>query len=786
VLNYSIFYYIFIVFISVVALLAPQLKIGSLAVTPETFKTAWSVALIPLMFLFWILHNGINYKTIIVKSPFYYPILGFITWCFISLAWVTDGYLASIQLIQFTSIALIFFIVLNTIRTKKDVKQLLFLLVITSILVSILGLVQYYFPNNINIQNFIRQAVKPASTFGNKNMAIHFIVMTLPIAIVFLLRSQKIGKIVFFTFASVIASWYLIHSYTRAGWLSVTIEMTFLSLFLIYDFIKNKQNPFLLKTEDNNSAIIFIILMLGLILSVIMASHLSGMILTIFIILIFILIALIAFIMFEKTTEKVIKFHKLMIMFVGFVLWFSAINYTNRGFEANFERVITRVESITPKQAQKAGNERVAAWTNTVEMIKDNLFIGVGAGQWPTIYPLYYDKKVKDRIFNEKVRLRHLHNDHLELLANFGIIGFSFLLWLAFLVIQASYKILNNVKSENRYLVLGMVLALTGFANTAIFTFPIKVYAPMLYAFVFMALIANISFRSKGDGKGAKNIDKQQKFNHVRGDSSAYFILDKPITKGLLVFALILTILAGWTAYHWTMGEHYFHNTQAIKKGIKGISQHKLKLLQIKKSLEHNPFRAKTLLLAGSAYLNNGQIDKGIAYFQDSLKRSPYQTTPLLALSQAYRAKGDEVNQLKTLETFMEIDPKSVRAYARAAILYARKRDQKKANLAYHKMKLNFRYFLGRDNFGPYFNEVGRTAKALGDYQFAKYVFSQGIKLQPKQATHYKNLGMLYYNYPKNKAEKSKGIIALKYALKINPRVQQHKEIRQIIKQYQN
>ena len=59
-LNYSIFYRVLIVVIAAIALFAPQLKTGSLAVTPETFKTAWGVFLIPLMFLFWVLHNGIN------------------------------------------------------------------------------------------------------------------------------------------------------------------------------------------------------------------------------------------------------------------------------------------------------------------------------------------------------------------------------------------------------------------------------------------------------------------------------------------------------------------------------------------------------------------------------------------------------------------------------------------------------------------------------------------------------------------------------------------------------
>lgn len=783
-LNYSLFYRVLILVIAAIALFAPQLKVGSLAVTPETFKTAWSVFLIPLMFLLWLLHNGSNYKLIIVNSPFYYPILGFILWSFISLAWLIDGYLASVQLIQFISVALIFFIVLNTIRSKKEVKQLLFLLVITSMLVSILGLMQYYYPNNTNIQNFIRQAIKPASTFGNKNMAIHFIVMTLPLILVFVLRAQKLPKIIFFTVAAVIVSWFLIHSSTRAGWLSVGVELFFLTLFLIYDYLKNKKNPFLLKTEDNHSAIVFSVLAITIIFSSFMANYQSGNIQTLFIIFTFVLILFTALITLKQTTEKVIKFHKLMILFAGFILWFGMINYTTQGFISNSKYIGQRLSEMTPENSQKAGNERIAAWVNTLEMIKDNPIIGVGVGQWPTIYPLYYDKKIKDRIFNEKVRLRHLHNEHLELLANFGIIGFSFLLWLAFLVGQTSYKILSNIKSESRYLVLGMVLALTGFAVTSIFTFPIKVYSPMFYALIFMALIANIYFRQMGDGKGATNIDKQQKFNHVRGDSDSYFVLDKPITKGLLIFTLGLTTLSGWVAYNWTMGEHYFHNTQAVRQTIKGVSKQKLKLIQIKKSLEHNPFRAKTLLLAGSAYLNNGQIDKGIDFFNKSLKKSPYQTTPLLALSQAYRAKGDNVGQLKVLETFMETDPKSVRAHARAAILYARKKDQKNANIAYQKMKKNFNYFLGRDNFGPYFNEVGKTAKLLGDYQFAKYVFSQGVKHQPKQATHYKNLGLLYYTYPKNKAEKNKGVLALKYALKLNPRVQQHKVIRKIIKEH--
>ncbi|SFV52775.1 TPR Domain containing protein [hydrothermal vent metagenome] len=763
-LNHNLFYKLLIIFIAIIALLAPQLRTGSLAVTPESFKTAWGVAGISALFVFWILTNGLNYKTIIVNSPFYYPILGFLTWCFISLSWSIDGFLAAVQLASFVSVALLFFIIVNTFRDEKSIKQLLFLLVITSVLVSVLGLLQYYYPDNRNIQTFIRQAVRPAATFGNKNMAIHF-------------RAQKLSNIIFFTSTTVICSWFLIHSSTRAGWLSVSVELLFLISFLIYDRIKNKNNPFILKTQDNNSAIVLIPLIIGLFFTGLSFLNQVSSLKPIFAILFFALLILTALITIPKTTDKVVKFHKIIIMFVGFSLWFGVINYTYKGFVSNIDSVAQRLEAITPKTAKKAGNERLPAWRNSIELIKDNFVMGVGVGQWPTIYPLYYDKVMKDKIFNERVRLRHLHNDYLELFSNFGAIGFAFLLWLAFLTMQASYKILVNPISENRYLVLGMVLALTGFSVTAIFTFPIKVYAPMLYVLVYIALIANISFRNSGDGKGANGIDKRQKYNHVRGDSKSYFVLDKNITQIIFVLSIPIFIFASIASYNFVLGENYFHNTQAVR-------DKKQKLLQINKSLEYNPYRAKTLLLAGSTYLKNGKIREGINFLQKSLEVSPYQTTVLLSLSQAYRSLGNQDKQLETLETFMDIDPKSVRAYCRASILYARKKDQKNANIAYQKARKNFLYFEGRKDFGPYYNEMGKTAKALGDYKFAKYVFSKAIQYNPKDANQYKNLGTIFYYSSKKQGDKLKGVQLFKRALELNPRIKQHKTLREIIRKY--
>ncbi|WP_201341587.1 hypothetical protein [Abyssogena phaseoliformis symbiont] len=83
---------------------------------------------------------------------------------------------------------------------------------------SIIGLIQYYFPNHIEIQSSIRQAIPTASTFGNKNMAAYFLMMTLPLALVFMLYENKVKKIVFYTISSVIIA-CIFNTYQHSCWL---------------------------------------------------------------------------------------------------------------------------------------------------------------------------------------------------------------------------------------------------------------------------------------------------------------------------------------------------------------------------------------------------------------------------------------------------------------------------------------------------------------------------------------------------------------------------------------
>ncbi len=780
-LKYSTYKYFLIFSIAILALLAPSVGSMSFSVSPEVFKTAWAVVGVPFIMLLWFL-SDFDHKITIIKTPIYYPIVGFIIWCVVSLIWVVDGYLASIQIVQFTSVTLAFFIVVNSIREGCDIKALLFLMVVSSVLVSILGLSQYYFPESNSVQTFIRQMTSPAATFGNKNMAIHFIVLTLPISIVFFLQSQTLLKSAFFFATLLICGWFLFVSNTRAGWLSVIIQVFLLILFLVYDFLKNGKNPLVVANNKGKPIILIVLLFTGAVYSSVTAYQQEGLVRILFTILALSIFAIMVHVIRGKKEDRLLYYHKIIIISLLCIFMFNAV-FSIKGLETSFLKFSERFTSISSGINEEESN-RIPAWRNTLELIKDHPVVGVGAGQWSVYYPLYYDQVSKDKKFNEEVRLRHLHNEYLEMLSNVGVIGTLFLLWFFSLVVSVSYKTLVNTKTENRYLVLGMVLALTGFAVTSFFSFPVKVYYPLLLVMVYIGLIVNSHLRTEivfdGVIAGAYGNNDSVDINPTRIES---FSFSGKATWLLLVFSFLLVIVAGITSYKWFMGQHYFNLVEGVElaKYDDPSEKSQIKLQTIEKSIISNPYSSKAQFLAGQILIENQHLDEGIEYLEKSLKGSPNQTLTLRSLFLAYAKKNDLKNMLKVVEKHMEVDPRSVRAHAYATAVYRELGRSADAKRVYLKMKENYLYFKGRYGFGPYYSEVGGTAQAVGDIKYAKEVFAAAIKKFKKDAELHKKLGGLYYLYPKNKAERRKGIDLIKRSLKLNPKISGNEELKKLV-----
>jgi len=585
----------------------------------------------------------------------------FVIWSGITLFWVSDYLLATELLMQFFIYVIALFLIINLITNINDFKKILTSIVISLVGVSIIGLLQYYFPENQFIQTLFLQTAAPGSTFVNKNMASHFVVMTLPISIVLLLMANSRFTISLYGIATATGSWFLIYTVARQAYLAIFAELLILILFLVIDYLKNKSQS------------TFSILIL------------------------------------KKEKYIVLSLIAIFLVFIS--------NVTNTGWSTDNAK-LQRVQNISVD----GGNSRFPAWANTLEMIKDNPLTGVGIGQWSVEYPLYYDRSMKDVIFNEKTRAKKLHNDYLETFANVGFVGFSLLIWLAFLVINKSWGILKNPLNQNRMYFLSVTLGMVGFSVVALFSFPIGVYFPALLLFVYIGLL------------------------WFDNDQNSRFVVNKNTSYFYLIVALLIMLISVYSYKH-LQSKHYvrFINEATVNKSF----SHDYNLLT--RAIELMPSSWIVNQSLGRLLLVNGQPHDAIPYLEKARLIKPYHSFTLLNLAQAYEKSEQYIDERRVLESLVSFDQRNVRGWGRLVQIYVKAQDKIKANSAYKNMKINFEYFKNRSGFGPYHDVAIGVSKYVSDYRYTKYIYDHLIDVDPS-VENYVAYGEFVYVHLKDKS----------------------------------
>ena len=701
-----------IVIIAITPLLSPiRTDLGWLNASPVTFKTIWAMIGLMIGLIWWLYSQYQSKKFEIVTTSLYMPILSFLAWSYISLLWVEDGYLAITTLVQYTVSVLVFFLVINVFENTKKIDRILIGLIVSMVLVSILGLFQYYLTDNYLVQNLFPQFAEPSATFGNRNMASHFLVMTLPLSISYVFIAKTRLSVILMAISVFIGFWYVMYISARQAYLALLIELIFLCVFFLIDNLKNKEDSYLNKLN-------------------------------------------------------LIKFKSYALLVIVFSLFIMS-NFTNKGWDFSTSSKFNRVQSIN----MEGGSSRIPAWVNTIELIKDNPIIGVGVGQWSQTYPLYYDRVEKDVIFNEKLRLKRLHNDYLEIFSNAGIIGFLILISLAFLSIKLIFNTLKDYKNLYRMQMLGLSMGLVGFLIVSFFSFPARVFLPIFLVFVFLAIVYLL---------------------HCAQDES--IIVDK-LTKNIqtpvklsLYFLPIFLIFLFITSYKWVMAEYHHFNAQSL------LSRERPEMAAsaAMQAINQNHWPANYYFIAGSSLLisgvnsqNSKSIQRSILFLKKAIDISPFSTPILLQLARAYRVQGGALSiemERKVLEFVLSFDPKNVNALAALTKNLAEIKRGRDAFIVFERLKIAFEYFKERPNFGPYHFSVGYVATKVGDYKYARYVYNDAVDRFPT-AENYLLLASLEFDYLNNK---ELAITLFKKALLLDPINIKNKFINSLILDYES
>ncbi len=193
---------------------------------------------------------------------------------------------------------------------------------------------------------------------------------------------------------------------------------------------------------------------------------------------------------------------------------------------------------------------RLSNWKDTFRIFLDFPLVGIGAGAFHQIFPLY--KSMPELANFSQVRFYHAENELLEGLAELGIIGTTFLIAFGSVLSFRFLKQWRGIQSKTVHWVsLGAACASVGMLAHSLVDFPMHVPANMALFATFGGILARVGY-----GEIFSPVALSTK--HFSWSS----VRLKHITLGL---ALVITLFAILTPYLWRQwrSEYYYMKAQS-------------------------------------------------------------------------------------------------------------------------------------------------------------------------------------------------------------------------------
>jgi len=350
-----------------------------------------------------------------------------------------------LELLKFLSYIFVFFIIVNNIKTRRQIEHLLIAIIIIGAIISLFGIIQRVAHEKIY---WLAQLTKAGYTFGTYVNKDHFagymeMVTLLAIGLLMTRRSFDSDKIIR------TSSWHgRFHkwAYKESQW-AKTILIGFLIIIMV--------------------SALFLSLSRGGIISFLLS------------IIIFVDLLLLTKRSKRRTSRILIPLFSTSAIFL---IWLG------------IDPIIARLSTLfTP---YKAILPRANLWKDSLQIFRDFPIFGSGLGTYQFIFPKYKNV-IKDGRF-----YMHAHNDYIEYLSDIGIVGsFLFFGMIIFFLIKCL-----KLWQKRRYpyvigLGLGISAGVISILLHSIVDFNLHVPANALLFFIILALLNNILYLRYIQGK---------------------------------------------------------------------------------------------------------------------------------------------------------------------------------------------------------------------------------------------------------------------------------------------
>jgi O-antigen ligase len=546
---------------------------------------------------------------------------------------------------------------------------------------------------------FFPQGPNPASTFVNRNFFAEFVVCTIPFTVYLLAQAKSSARITILSFTLGFNIVALMMTGTRGA---LTALWVFLSLVMPVILILYRKQFNFYRWDSGKR-----ILAIGVLLATVVGL---GMI--------------------NSGNPKLLADAK----YLG---------------SSAFDRAFKRTASIGGDDYSLS--VRFIMWKVTGEMIKAHPVTGVGAGAWEAVQPLY-------QVEGSQLETDYyVHNEILQLLAEYGLTGLLFLIALLGYLLMAAWKTLKNRSPEGlaeapvRAIALASLLAFLIVSNIG---FPWRLAATGSLFALNLALLASSDARLS-----------------IRGSAAASRLSWRPAYSQVLAVAMMVCLaLTVYISQQAAATENKI--VTAVKMAL-SISQSgdvnnpkwdktKREMLTLAKDgIAINTHYRKITPMVADELAKWGDWKNAVWVWESVVLSRPYVVAMMSNIARGYSQMGNNEKALEYLARCEKIQPKAVSVRSLKVILMSRSGKEKEAAL------LAQQYM----NEGTVDFDLLSAAYVLGMRKSDFDMAIQGLVLRNKdwpasRQDGYLKMAAIYVN---QKKDDDKAVAAFKSALEVTP-----------------
>jgi len=658
-------------------------------------KTAVVHSMVPLLLGVWLVRAAVQGHLRLEKSPLYLPFLVYLAVSLVTLARAQNpaqgGEVLLIQVWLFVFYVLVF----HHFRHSGAAAGVLWTIVLTSLLVAVLGLLQY---NGVHLLPLPeRFGNLPVSTLGNPNFVAHYLEIVIPLTAGLLAVRKRLWERAALCVALGATGGHLLLTQSRAGWLAA------LAGLLALVFMRRSQIRW--RTV--------------LPLAVVVAALLSPA---------------------AKLVLDNIHLER------GGTLYDSAA----RMAESSWERALSSFD-----RNHFSISQRRIIWGDTLDLIRAHPWLGVGPGNYEFFLPAHRNvtrHRTWDELMGDRPHAPYrAHNEYLEAWAESGVFGLAALLWLLGTMLWTGRRYLDaqqdpTARAVTSGCLAGMVAALVH----SFFSFNLQDPTSAIHFWLLGGLLAAVNTRSSEHlvfsvslGRWRRGLVSMVAAAAVLGggymglcillgdyyyfQGQRKFLEDRHPNRAILAFQQAID----WRAY-----DFRYHHMLGLVRLETGRYPQAERALQ--RSAELHPHNAPALRLLGRALYWRGKGGEAVPVLRRAVQLNPLvaEAYPWLAL--AYRQQGEHVQALETWKQALAFAPEDVGLLRSLGVEHVHAGQLEEGAVVLEQAaRLRAQDGLIQGNLGAVYLKMGRMEEA-------ERALTRAVELSPEQAEWRLNLAQLY------------------------------------------